>query len=88
MKPPWEPMGERRQCWGAVWIAYLCPGSTLAKKVQENAAVVSDYAPGTPPETSNFPPRNRIIPGLALPTNIRQAGVKSCALITTDFSVE
>src|SRR5690242_9641935 len=33
----------------------------LAEKIMLNGAVLSDYAPGTPPESANFPPRNRII---------------------------
>src|SRR5512134_119597 len=32
---------------------------SLAEQMMERGAVISDYAPGTPPEASNFPPRNR-----------------------------
>ena len=51
-------------------------------------AVVSDYAPGTPPESANFPPRNRIISGLSMAIVVVEAGDTSGALITSEFAVE
>jgi DNA processing protein len=60
----------------------------LAERVMANGALISDYAPGTPPEASNFPPRNRIISGLSLATVVVEASVKSGALITADFAIE
>jgi DNA processing protein len=60
----------------------------LAEKVMENGAIISDYAPGTPPEAMNFPPRNRIISGLSLATVVVEASLKSGALITADFALE
>lgn len=60
----------------------------LAERITTSGALLSDYAPGTPPEASNFPPRNRIISGLAMATVVVEAGEKSGALITADFAVE
>jgi DNA processing protein len=60
----------------------------LATQIMEQGAVISNYPPGTAPEASNFPPRNRIISGLSMATIIVEAGARSGALITAAFAVE
>jgi DNA processing protein len=60
----------------------------LAEKMISSGAILSDYAPGTPPDAANFPPRNRLISGLSMATVVVEAGETSGALITAQFAAD
>jgi DNA processing protein len=50
--------------------------------ISSGGSVVTEYPPGTPPEPWRFPPRNRIISGLAAAVVVVEAAVRGGALIT------
>ena len=60
----------------------------LADRIVDSGAVISDYAPGTPPESGNFAPRNRLISGLSMAVVVIEAAETSGSLITAEFAAE
>jgi DNA processing protein len=61
---------------------------SLADQIMDHGAIISDYPPGTAPDAMNFPPRNRLISGLAMATVVVEAGETSGALITAQFAID
>lgn len=60
----------------------------LYNEIAGSGGLLSTYAPGTPPVSTNFPPRNRIISGLADVVLVVEARKKSGTLITVDMALE
>ncbi len=69
-------------------ICYPKSNYKLMKKIIEKGAVISEYAPGTPPLPGFFPARNRIISGLSQGVVVVEAGLKSGSLITAEYALE
>lgn len=69
-------------------IAYPEENKGLFRRIAENGAVISEYAPGVKPFTYNFPARNRIIVGLSQAILVAEAASKSGALITAHLAAD
>ena len=69
-------------------IVYPKENKALFDDVIRNGAIISEYAPGTPPLPWHFPARNRILSGLSLGVAIIEAPKRSGALITASRALE
>jgi len=71
-------------------VVYPSAHRHLAARITDGGqgAILADYPPGTKPDARNFPPRNRIISGLARGVVIVEAPERSGALITADFAAD
>lgn len=68
-------------------VIYPPEHRTLAGAIAARGALVSEFAPGTPPLREHFPRRNRIISGLALGVVVVEGTEDSGALVTVDYAL-
>ncbi len=69
-------------------ICYPKQNKELYERLLDCGAVMSTYPVGTPAYARNFPPRNRIVSGLADAVVVIEARAKSGTLITVDMALE
>ena len=67
---------------------YPASSREVGAALLERGAIVSEYPPGTPPAGWRFPPRNRIIVGLASVVVVVEAGMPGGAMITARLASE
>jgi DNA processing protein len=67
---------------------YPARNRDLAHELAACGALISEFAPGTPPLPANFPRRNRLISGLARGVLVVEATLSSGSLITARFAAE
>jgi DNA processing protein len=84
-----EGGGKTIAVWGtSLDIVYPATNKGLAERIRSQGTVLSEYLPGTGPDKSTFPDRNRIISGLSVGVIVVEAGRKSGALITADLAIQ
>ena len=69
-------------------VVYPKEHDNLAHEIAATGLVLSELAPGTPPQPHFFPMRNRIISGLSRAVVIVEAGERSGSLITARSALE
>ena len=69
-------------------ICYPRSGRQLYETLVSRFGVLSEFAPGTPPEKGFFPARNRLISALSDAVLVIEARARSGSLITADFALE
>ncbi len=84
-----EADGKTVAVWGcSLETVYPPSNKSLAEAIKKNGAVYSEYLPGTSPDRTTFPERNRIISGMVEAVVVVEAGQKSGALITAQRALD
>lgn len=69
-------------------ICYPKQSQAMRKKIIQNGLLITEFPPGTPPRSGNFPQRNRIISGLSEIVVVAEAALASGSLITAGCAAE
>jgi DNA processing protein len=69
-------------------VIYPPENRRLADEIAEHGALLSQFAPGTPPLPQNFPTRNQVIAALSLAVVVVEAAERSGSLITARLAAE
>lgn len=69
-------------------VVYPQENGRLAEEIATHGALLSQFAPGTPPLPHHFPTRNAVIAGLSLAVVVVEAAERSGSLITARLAAE
>jgi DNA processing protein len=69
-------------------VVYPRDNKRLMEDIASSGAVISEFPPGSPPQSWHFPVRNRVISGLSRAVVVVEAAARSGALITADIALE
>ena len=67
-------------------VVYPKKNAKLYSELILNGLIMTEYAPGTPPNGWRFPQRNRLISGISSAVLVVEAAEKSGSLITADYA--
>lgn len=73
---------------GGLDVFYPRENRELQTRIAEEGLLVSEHPPGTQPQASHFPRRNRIISGLSMGIVVIEAATRSGSLITARLAGE
>ena len=68
-------------------VVYPTHHRNLSREIAKTGVILSEYAPGSRPNSYHFPMRNRIISGLSQATAVVEAGMGSGSLITAKDAI-
>ena len=68
-------------------VVYPTHHKNLSLEIARTGVILSEYAPGSRPNSYHFPMRNRIISGLSQATVVVEAGIGSGSLITAKDAI-
>ncbi len=69
-------------------VVYPADNRKLYEEIIGNGAVISEFPPGTKPDKTNFPRRNRIISGISLGTIVIESSKTGGAVLTAEIALE
>ena len=69
-------------------VVYPAENASLSERIAAVGLLVTEFAPGSPPEDWHFPRRNRIISGLSKAVVVVEAKEKSGSLITARLAAD
>lgn len=69
-------------------VVYPAENARLTERIATEGLLVTEFAPGSPPEDWHFPRRNRIISGLSKAVVVVEAKEKSGSLITARLAAD
>ena len=69
-------------------ITYPARHRRLADDIRRQGLLLTEFEPGTAPQSRHFPSRNRIISGLCQATIVAEAGLRSGSMITARAAAE
>jgi DNA processing protein len=68
-------------------LVYPASNRDLWDRIADRGLILSEFAPGSRPEGSNFPHRNRIVSGLSLGVLVVEGALGSGSLITAELAL-